>query len=122
MRLVECLFAVYVMALNAGIVDGQNYPDKPIRMATSEAGGGADFVSRLIAQELSGPLGQQVIVDNRSGIIAVETVAKAPNDGYTLLLYGSVIWIEPLLRNDVPWDPVRDFSPITLVGSSPAVL
>ncbi|HEV7801440.1 MAG TPA: tripartite tricarboxylate transporter substrate-binding protein, partial [Burkholderiales bacterium] len=74
------------------------YPSKPVRMITSGAGGGSDFTIRLIAQALAGPLGQQVLVDNRPGVVSVEVVAKSPPDGYTLLFYGSAVWIEPLLR------------------------
>jgi len=119
-RFVVWMFSVGMMVLGAGVVSGQEFPNKPIRMVTSPPGGGADFASRLIAQGLSGPLGQQVIVDNRGGIIPMEIVSKAPTDGYTLLLSAS-LWLTPLLQN-TPYDPVRDFSPITLVGNSPNVL
>ena len=72
-------------------------------------------MARLIAQGISGPLGQPVIVDNRaSGIIPGEIVAKAPPDGYTLLVGGGSLWIAPLLQK-TPYDPVRDFSPISLI-------
>ena len=122
-RFVAGAFVVATMALGTGVVSGQNYPNKPIRIVTSAAGGGADFVSRLIAQGLTGSLGQQVIVDNRAaGIMSIETVAKAPPDGYSLVLNSSTIWILPLLRDNVPWDPVKDFAPITMATSSPAVL
>ncbi|MBI4189464.1 MAG: tripartite tricarboxylate transporter substrate binding protein [Betaproteobacteria bacterium] len=119
-RFAVWMFSVGMMVLGAGVVSGQEFPNKPIRMVTSPPGGGADFASRLIAQGLSGPLGQQVIVDNRGGIIPMEIVSKAPPDGYTLLLSAS-LWLTPLLQN-TPYDPVRDFSPITLVGNSPNVL
>ncbi len=106
-------------------VQAQDFPDKPIRIVTSGVGGGNDFAARLIAQGLSGSLGQRVIVENRpgaSGIIAAQTVSNALPDGYTLLLYSGSIWLLPVLRNDVPYDPVRDFSPITLAVSSPNIL
>ncbi|MBI3939178.1 MAG: tripartite tricarboxylate transporter substrate binding protein [Betaproteobacteria bacterium] len=118
------IFSVGMMVLAAGVVSGQAYPNKPIRIVAPEAGGGGDFAARLIALGLSGSLGQQVIVENRggaSGIIAGRTVAKAPPDGYTLLFYGSIFWIGALLQ-DVPYDPVADFSPITLATSSPNIL
>ena len=99
----------------------QDYPNKPIRILTSEAGGAGDVAARMIAQGISGPLGQQVIVDNR-GIIAGEMTAKAPPDGYTLLYYGSTVWLVPFLRDTVPYDPVKDFAPITLANKQAAVL
>ncbi len=68
-------------------------------------------------------MGQAVIVDNRgSGVIPGEMVAKAPADGYTLLLMGTTFWLAPYLRNDTPYDPVADFAPITLAGQVPNVL
>jgi tripartite-type tricarboxylate transporter receptor subunit TctC len=102
-------------------VAAQNYPSKPIRMLAPEVSGASDIVARLIAQGLSARLGQQVIVDNR-GSIAPELEAKAAPDGYTLLAYGSPLWLTGFLRDKVPWDPVRNFSPITLAASSPNVL
>ncbi len=99
-----------------------DYPNKSVRIVTVAAGGGADSVARPIAQSLTGSLGQPVIVENRPTIIAIETVARAPSDGYTLLVAGSTIWILPLLQSNLPWDPVRDFSPIALATASPLVL
>lgn len=100
----------------------QNYPTKPIRMVTAEPGGGNDFAARLIAQGLGSSLGQTMIVDNRGGaggLIAASIVAKAPPDGYTLLLYANNVWIIPLLQRNVPYDVVRDFAPITWAVKSP---
>jgi tripartite-type tricarboxylate transporter receptor subunit TctC len=101
---------------------GQAYPNKPIRIVTSPAGGGVDMMLRLIAPPLATGLGQQVIVDNRPVIIGTEAAAKAPPDGYTLLMSGPVVWLLPFMRDNVPWDPVRDFSPLTLVVSNPSIL
>jgi len=110
-------------ALGAGTGVGEGYPSKPIRMVTAEIGGGVDFTARLLAQGgLSERLGQQVIVDNRGGAggaIAAEIVIKAPPDGHTLLLYASSIWFLPLLRRNVPFDPVRDLAPITCAARAP---
>jgi tripartite-type tricarboxylate transporter receptor subunit TctC len=112
-----------VVFLAAAPVCAQNYPVKPIRMLTGEIGGGSDIAARLIAQGLAFGLGQQVVVDNRvGGIIVSDLAAKAPPDGYTLLLYGDAMWLLPLMRERVPYDPVKDFSPITLVGTNPLVL
>ena len=80
--------SVSLMVLGAGAVSGQDYPNKPIRIVTAALGGGSDFAARLIAQGISGPLGQPVIVDNRGGVVPGEIVAKAPPDGYTLLVAG----------------------------------
>ena len=99
----------------------QAYPTKPLRLFTSEPGGGADIVARVIAQGLVAGLGQQVIVDNRSGIVATETVARAQPDGYTMLLYGSAFWISPLLQN-TRYDPVGDFLPVTATNRFPNIL
>jgi tripartite-type tricarboxylate transporter receptor subunit TctC len=109
------------MVLTSGIVCGEDYPNKPVRMVTSEPGGGNDFAARLIAQGLSLTFKQRVVVDNR-GIIAAEIVAKAPPDGYTLLFYGNPFWLAPFLRDNVPYDPVRDFFPISLAVSTANIL
>ena len=111
--------------LSEGTAHAQSYPTKPVRIVTSEAGGGTDVITRVVAQGLTGVLGQQVIVDNRGaagGAIGAELVARAPPDGYTLLFQGSNIWLLPFLRSNVPYDPLKDFSPITLVTSSPNIL
>jgi tripartite-type tricarboxylate transporter receptor subunit TctC len=112
-----------MMLLGADGASGQSYPGKPVRMLTAELGGGSDIAARLIAQWLSGSLGQQVVVDNRvGGIILLDTAAKAPPDGYTLVLYSSALWLMPFMRDRLPYDPIKDFSPIVLVGSTPMVL
>ncbi|MBI4189033.1 MAG: tripartite tricarboxylate transporter substrate binding protein [Betaproteobacteria bacterium] len=119
-----CAPLLACIAAHGGATLGQDYPSKPVRIVTSEAGGGNDFAARLIANGLSRNLGQQIIVDNRggaSGMIAGDIVAKAPPDGYTLLLYSGTIWIVPLLQQ-VPLNPLKDFSPITLAVSSPNIL
>jgi tripartite-type tricarboxylate transporter receptor subunit TctC len=124
-RFVVWICVVIMMVIGAGVVSGQDYPNRPIRIVTGAAGGGGDFAARLIAQLLTGRLGQQVIVENRggaSGIIAAQTVAKAPPDAYTLLLYTGTFWILPFLRDNVPYDPVRDFSPISMTNRVPNIL
>ncbi len=121
-RFVARMFPVAMIALGASVVAAQDYPDKTIRILTSRPGGSADIVARVIAKAVSGSLGKQVIVDNRGGLIAIETVAKAPPDGYSLLLYGSAIWLTSFMRDNVSWDPLKDFSPITIPENSPNVL
>ena len=103
----------------------QPFPAKPIRIVTSEPGGGNDFGARILSVALTEQLGQQILIENRGaagGAIAAETVAKAAPDGYTLLYYGSNIWLLPYLRKNVPYDPVRDFAPITLTVRAPNIL
>lgn len=108
-------------ALWIGAAAAQPYPAKPVRIVTVAPGSANDIVARLIAQELRPVLGQTVVVDNR-GTIAAEIVARAPADGYTLLLYGSAVWLSPFIRSNTPYDPVKDFAPITLVASSPNII
>ena len=101
----------------------QDYPTKPVRIVASEAGGSGDFISRLVAQGLTATFGQQVIVENRGGgVVAGDLVARSAPDGYTLLLYGNTLWLLPLMRKQVPYDPQRDFAPITLAARSVNVL
>ena len=115
-------FALPAMVVSGAVlypttVFAQNYPTKPVRIVTSEPGSGLDFAARLVAQGLTASLGQQAIVDNRR-ILAVEIVAQAPADGYTLLAYGSPMWIAPFMQK-VTYDPVKDFAPVTLVQTAP---
>ena len=106
---------------------GQSYPSKPIRLIVPNApGGGTDTVARAIAEKLSPPLGQQIVVDNRGGAggrIAAELVARAPKDGYTLLLgSGATLISGPALDRDRRYDPVRDFAPISMAGTTAYML
>ena len=112
------------LALSASAANhatAEPYPVKVIRIVTSEPGGGNDLVARIVAQGLTANLRQQVIVENR-GSIAIEVALKATPDGYTLLMYGSNVWLLPFLRDNVPWDPVRDFAPVTIAVSLPNIL
>ena len=94
---------------------GQAYPNKVIRIITAPAGGGSDFIARELSQGMSGPLGQQIIAENRgNGVLAGEAAIKSPPDGYTLTVQGGAFWISPLLRK-TPFDPIADFAPISLV-------
>jgi tripartite-type tricarboxylate transporter receptor subunit TctC len=100
----------------------QTYPHKPIRVVTSSIGGGNDLATRIIAQALAPALGQPVVVDNRQNDIPGELVKQAAPDGYTLLVAGSSHWLLPYLRTQVPFDPIRDYAPITLAVRSPNVI
>ena len=104
----------------------QTYPSQPLRMLVGyPPGGGSDVIARLAAQQLSEGLGQQIVVDNRPGaatMIATSIAAKANPDGYTLLFVTSSLVINPSLYRKVPYDPFRDFAPVSLVASTPFVL
>jgi len=105
----------------------QAYPTKPVRMIVPfPAGGATDIVGRLVAQKLAEGWGQQVIVDNRGGAggtIGSDVAAKSPPDGYTMLLgTSSTHAVAPSLYSKLPYDPVRDFSPVTLVATATILL
>jgi tripartite-type tricarboxylate transporter receptor subunit TctC len=110
-----------------GCVSAAQYPTRPVRLiAPFPAGGGVDIVARQLAQHLSERWAQQVVVDNRSGatgIIGTELAANATPDGYTLLM-GNVAThaVNLTLYKRLPYDPIRDFSPITLVARVPEML
>lgn len=120
-HLAVCLLAAGLAVGMAAPAYAQNYPVKSVRIVTSPAGGGNDFVARLIARALAGPLGQKIVVDNRATILIADVVREAPPDGYTLLISGSAHWIGPLVRK-VTYDPVRDFAPITMIDRAPSIL
>ena len=104
----------------------QPYPARPIRIISPFApGGGNDVLSRTIAQKLTENVKQQVIVENRpgaNGVIGTEAAARAAPDGYTIVLIPSGHAVNASLRRKLPYDSIRDFTPITLVGSSPLIL
>ncbi len=110
----------------ASTVAAQTYPVRPVRLVVAQsAGGNADFVARAYGQRLAERLGQQFVVDNRAGgagIIGTEIVARAMPDGYTLLLAPTGFSINPGLYAKLPFDPHRDFSPVSLLGISYAVV
>ncbi len=105
----------------------QSYPAKPIRIInTTSAGGPAEVIARLVGQKLTEQWGQQVLIDTRAGAagtIGAEIVARAAPDGYTLLLgSGASMVIAPLVVKSVPYDPIRDFSQVSMVAISPFAL
>ena len=113
-RPIVCGCACAVLVLPAIDAAAQSYPAKTVRIVVGGSGGGSDTTARMLSVVLAGPLGQQVVVDNRpSGIIPGDIVAKAAPDGYTLLVTGSSLWVSPLLQS-VPFDPVKDFTPVRL--------
>lgn len=110
-----------VLASNAGLVKAQDFPARTIRIITSPAGGASDFASRFIAQGISAPLGQQVVVDNRTAILIPAAVLSEKPDGHTLMMLGLSLWVRPLLTK-LPYDAVRDFAPITWVSRETNVI
>jgi tripartite-type tricarboxylate transporter receptor subunit TctC len=119
-----CLLVLSVVPLVAG---AQSYPTKPIRLIVADAAGGApDQLARILAQKLSESLGQQVLVDNRpgaAGALGADIAARSSADGYSLLLTTTAIYaILPNLKKNLPYDPVRDFVPISRVATASNVL
>lgn len=119
-----CILAATIA--NSAAVRGQTYPVKPVRIvAPFTAGGPVDITARILAQKLTESWGQQIVVENRagaSGTIGTDAVAKAPGDGYTALLSSSAHVIVPGILPKVPYDPLRDFAPVSVVMSSPLLL
>lgn len=118
---------VAALLSSAAISHAQTYPTKPVRILVGFApGGSTDLTARVYAQELNKLWGTQVIIDNRpgaSGMIAAELAAKAPPDGYTWLVSPQTsIVVAPLIFKKVPYDPVKDFAPIAVIGSTPQLL
>lgn len=128
MRKIAFLIAVVagmtVSLMSAGAwaqASSASYPDRPIKIIVpSTPGGGADFLARLMAQKLSETFKTQVIVDNRPGggqLIGTEAAARSAPNGYTLLLAYTDHVYAPFLRDSLPYDTVKDFKPITMLGS-----
>jgi tripartite-type tricarboxylate transporter receptor subunit TctC len=117
-----------LVAVAAGLpAAGQSYPVKTVRIVIGlSAGGGTDVLTRIIAQRLTESWGQNVIVENRpgaSGFIAGELVSKAPPDGYTLIMGAqSGLAVAPAIYGRAPYDTLKDFAPVTLVGSTPLIM
>ena len=119
--------AVLSTVLLASAAHGQDYPARPIRFIVPfAAGGGGDLIIREVAQRLTARLGQSVVVDNRTGAggnVGTELAAHSPADGYTLLMANvAPMAINVSIYKKLPYDPVKDFSPVTLLASFPNVL
>jgi tripartite-type tricarboxylate transporter receptor subunit TctC len=119
--------ALTVAALFCTDARPQSYPAKPVRLVSPfPAGGGTDIIARLIGRRLGESLGQSFVVDNRTGaagIIGCENVARSAPDGYTLLMGTTgTHTTNPAVFKKLPYDPIKDFAPISLVAESPFVL
>jgi len=121
------LVAAFCVLLAAALAtQARAFPDKPVRLVVPySAGGSTDLISRALGQKLSEMWGQTVVIDNRPGgstIIATDIVAKSAPDGYTLLVTTTSFTIVPSLTDKLPYDPAKDFEPITLINTTPLVL
>lgn len=128
-RLLAAAAIPVLLAAAAGQVQAQaptQWPTRPLRIVVGfTPGGPVDLVARIVAPRLATPLGQPVIVENRPGAdanIAMEVVARANPDGYTLLLIQPGVAINPPLYGKVPFDPLKDFAPVGLIGESPNIV
>jgi tripartite-type tricarboxylate transporter receptor subunit TctC len=115
------------LALALPFAQGQNYPSKPIRLVVgSPSGALGDVLARVTAQKIGESLGQPMVVDNKPGAaiaIAADIVAKAPGDGYTLLVAPDAgLVVNPFVYPKLPYDPVKDFQPIGLIGKATLVM
>ena len=123
----DCCIAL-LLALTAGTAQGATdaYPSRPLRLIVPYApGGGGDILARSIATKMSEAWGQPVIIDNRGGggtVLGTDLAAKAPRDGYTILLSTNTHAINATLRPQLPYDPIRDFEPVSLLATSPNIL
>ncbi|WP_425066514.1 Bug family tripartite tricarboxylate transporter substrate binding protein [Reyranella sp.] len=116
-----------VLAVVAGPVWAQDFPSRPLKLVVPYApGGGADSVARIVAKKVSENIGQPIVIENKGGagsIVGTDLVAKAEPDGYTLLLGQSgPISINPAVYKSLPYDPVKDFAPITMTTAYPYIL
>ena len=126
-RLGRFLAAIALVALAAGTALAQAYPTRPLRIVVPFAAGAGvlDIMARLVGQHLGASLGQQVVIENRPGAggnVGAEVVAKAEPDGYTLLMGNTALVVSPYLYARLPFDPLKDFVPVTLVNSAPLLL
>ena len=127
-RLTFVFFVTFVLPLSApDAAYAQAYPSKAVRLIVPfAAGGSTDIIGRTVAQKLNETWGQPVLVDNRPGgstVIGTDVVAKAPPDGYTLLVTPAPFTIVPsLTTTKLPYDPAKDFEPITLINTTPLVV
>lgn len=117
---------VLVVAFPTGLAMAQGYPNKPVRLVVPFApGGGTDIMARTLGAKLSELWGQQIIVDNRGGagtVIGTEITVRSPADGYTLMLANIAMALNPGLNSKLPYDALRDLTPIILLASQPNAL
>src|ERR1041385_4040491 len=124
--LMRMLAALFALMMSAATAFAQGYPNKPVRVVVGFAAGGpSDVIGRIVAQKLSEALGQQFYVENVGGAggnTASGQVARAPADGYTIMVVSTGFMVNMTLYARVPYDAVKDFAPVTLVAFSPNVV
>jgi len=112
-----------VAVLFSQCVVAQTYPTKPIRLFAANAGGAVDIAARtVIAPAIAEGLSQKAVVENRPGGIVSQVVARAAPDGYSLLVHGSIVWLQQFMSDTQQWDALKDFAPITMAVVIPNVL
>lgn len=125
-RLISILPLIFPLLAGINLASAQTYPNKPVRIISAFAAGGTnDVIARTIAPKLTEYLGQQFIVENRpggGGVIGTEFAAKSPADGYTLTIATTTTHVIAAAMRKLPYDPVKDFSPINLIGATPYVI
>ncbi len=126
MKRVTFLLLGAAICLPSPVVIAQTYPVKPIRMiVTFPPGSGADIVARMIGQKMAEDMGQQIVIDNRPGAggsIGADVAAKTAPDGYTIVMVSASHTINPNVFKKLPFDPIKDFSAITMLSSTPYLL
>jgi tripartite-type tricarboxylate transporter receptor subunit TctC len=124
--MMRTLFISCLVLLAAAAAQAQTYPNRTVRLVVPfAAGGSTDIIGRTLGQKLNEMWGQPVVVDNRPGgstVIGTDVVAKSPPDGYTLLVTPAPFTIVPSLIAKLPYDPAKDFEPITLINTTPLVI
>lgn len=113
--------AIVPSMLIVGLATAQEYPDRPVRIVASTAGGGSDLAARMVSAGITEALGQPLPVENTSSSAAPEIVVRAPADGYTTLVLGAGFWTGPLTRATA-YDPIADFAPVSTISQAPQVL
>jgi tripartite-type tricarboxylate transporter receptor subunit TctC len=124
-RVVMIAACALLVALVDRSASAQPYPNRAVRIVVPFAVDAPDAVARLLSQRIAAQLGQPVVVDNRpgaNGIIGTQLVATSAPDGYTLLLVSASIAVNPSVQKRLPYDPVKDLSPITTIGSTEALI
>lgn len=125
-RYIPGLSAALLLLMGINLASAQTYPNKTVRIISAFAAGGTnDLIARTIAPKLSEHFGQQFIVENRpggGGVIGTEFAAKSPADGYTLTIATTTTHVIAATMRKLPYDPVKDFSPINMIGTTPYVI
>lgn len=126
LSIIQACLAVFLCAFGAAQAQHATFPSKPVRILVPYPPGGAvDIIARMIGPLLTARMGQPVIVENRpgaSGIIASENLVKSPADGHTFIIVISSHSVNPSIYRKIPYDTLRDFAPVTLIGKGPNIL